>query len=156
MSDGISLHLEAEDLLREVRKMERRVQKRILLRVLRRVGRIMVIEAKKRAPVGELNDGFHEKGNLRRSIGMKSLTRLGLDNLAVLVGPRVRGGRNAKGYHGAMVEKGTKPHLIKTKSQRFYKHKGSKAQNYLEMAFIITKTIAEQEYRKALEDILYG
>ncbi|MBL4621019.1 MAG: HK97 gp10 family phage protein [Immundisolibacteraceae bacterium] len=158
MSDGISFHIEGvEDLLKEIRKLEGRAQKRFLFRGLRAIGKQMVKHAKQNAPVGELNDGFHEKGNLRRSIGMKNLTRLGSYSVAVLVGPRVRGGKYAKGYHGIMVEKGTKAHAIaKRRSKKAYKHKGAKSQEFLKKAYEEVELIAQQEFEKMLRKILYG
>lgn len=158
MSDGISFHIEGvEDLLKEIRKLEERAQKRFLLKGLRAIGKQMVKHAKQNAPVGELNDGFHEKGNLRRSIGMKNLTRLGVHNIAVLVGPRVRGGKYARGYHGIMVEKGTKAHAIAMRrSKKSYKHRGAKSQEFLQKAYEAIEPIAEQEFEKMLRKILYG
>lgn len=158
MSDGLTFNISGhEDLLKEVRKMDDRAQKRIVLKTLRAIGRVMVKEAKTRVPVGDLSDGFHQRGNLRRSIGVKALTRLGDGNIAVLVGPRVGGGRLGSGYHGIMVEKGTKPHTVNMKKRGFkYTHKGSKAQKYLEVAFKAAEKQAEAELIKVMEKILYG
>ena len=146
-----------DDLLKEVGKLEDRAQKRIILKGLTAIGKLLVKEAKQRAPVGELDDGFHAKGNLRRSIAIKKLTRLGIDDVAVLVGPRVKGGRNASGSHGNLIEKGTKAHSIaKKRSKKSYKHKGSRKQAFLKASYKAMESQANIEMIKILEKVLYG
>lgn len=161
MTDKFTLRLDGlDELLRELDKLEARFQKRNLMKALAHAGRLMRKAAREEAPVldRDKQDDVHTPGDLRRSIAVKKLTRLGLHSAAVVVGPRLGGrDRNSRGSHGHLVEKGTKAHAIKLKRKKGrWQHPGSEANPFMRRAFERTKSEAEKMVIKKLEEMLYG
>lgn len=98
-----------KDLKRLFEILPAKVNKKILLAAFRKGAKPLIKESRQNVPVDE--------GDLKRSIGTVTAKPKNRNKAAVRVGPRIGKAKNAKGYHGHLIEFGTAPR--KTKSGKF-------------------------------------
>ncbi len=113
-------------------------QRAVLTKAYRRASKPLAERAKQLAPQGEprkIKGRYYAGGNLEKSIGIMLVPR----EIAVLVGARKGGG--SKGWHGHLVESGTK--------ERFRKNGGATGR-------VIGRKFFESAFEQTSEQVYGG
>ena len=95
-----------QELLRKLKQLDTRSGRKVLRKGTNAAAKPLVRAVKSAAPVGPTK-------NLRRSIGKKSkFYRTSTTDVAI-IGPRIGTSKDYRGYHGHLVEEGTKERTVK-------------------------------------------
>lgn len=127
--------------LKAIEKLPDKTKRSEMLKLIRKTTKPTILAAK-----ANIND---QSGRLARSIG--NITGKSKTYPNILVGPRIKG--NHAGFHGHLVEFGTKKHVIwqkyKTKNGRIIRrrieHPGSKPHPFMKPAFESTKGLVSKD-----------